>query len=95
MLDFIFFRIEILFAASFARHVFAQFIGRAIDAVIRAQRSGQSQPGNEGRAATKLEMFGQDIRSVRPQIGPEIFAEVRCRSAPQNIPLAQAASFAT
>ena len=76
-LDLIFFRIEIFFAAGFPRHVFTKLKGRAVNAVVGAQHRGQHQPGHEGRPSAKLEILGQDIRSIRPQVGAEKIADLR------------------
>src|ERR1700754_595146 len=54
MADLIFFTVEILFAAELDGEIFAEFEGRAVDAVDRAQRCGEDETLHEGWAATGL-----------------------------------------
>src|SRR3954453_22687200 len=62
--------VDVFFGAR-TRDVLHQLERRAVDPVVAAQRRGQEQPGNEGAPTAVLQVLGQDIRSVRPEVGPE------------------------
>ena len=51
--------------------------GRAVDAVARAERRRQHQPVHERWAAAVLEVFVEDVRRVRPQVGTEVLLHLR------------------
>src|ERR1700757_5049736 len=50
---------------------------RGVDAVAGAERSGQDQARLERGTAARLEVLSEDVRRVRPQVGPEELAERR------------------
>ena len=75
--DLVFFRIQIFFAALIPGPVLTEFKRRAIDAIGGAERGGEYQARHEGRPATVLEVFRQNIRGVGPQVRTEILAHFR------------------
>ncbi len=60
--------VEILFTTGFGGKIFAQFIGRAVDAVVRAKCCRKDQALHEGRAAAVLKGGMQDVGRVWPEI---------------------------
>ena len=51
--------------------------GRPIDAVARAEGGRQHQADHESRAAAVLQVFGQDVRGVGPEVGAEEITDRR------------------
>ncbi len=51
-----------------------QLEGRAVDAVARRQGGGQHEAGREGRRAARLEVLGEDVGRVGPEVRPEVLA---------------------
>ena len=70
--DLILLRVEILFAAGFARRILEELECRPVDPVIRAQRRGEQEPRTERGSAVVLQVLRQDVGRVRPHVGPEI-----------------------
>jgi hypothetical protein len=50
---------------------------RPIDAVTRSQGRGQHQADHEAGAAAVLQVFGQDVRGVGPEVGAEEITDRR------------------
>ena len=70
-------RIHVLLGAMFARTALQRFEGRAVDSVARAERGGQDQPGLERGPAAGLQVLGEDVGGVGPEVRPEEVANRR------------------
>src|SRR5215472_13487413 len=70
--NFVLLGVEVLLAARLARHVLAQLVGRAIDAVVSAQRRGEHEPDLESGPAASLQVFVENVRRIRPGVGTEV-----------------------
>src|SRR2546429_3214814 len=57
---------------------------RAVDAVARAQRRGQDEAGLEGGPAAGLQVLGEDVWRVGPQVRPEELTDRRPRPPPEG-----------
>src|ERR1043165_9235012 len=77
VLDLVFLGIEVLLAPRLARGVDEALEGRAVNAVIRAERRGEHEADSGRRAAAVLQIFGEDVGRVRPGIGTEKVAHRR------------------
>src|SRR5258708_11646769 len=75
--DLIFLRVEILLRPRVLGAALAELEGGPVDAVIGSQRRGQEEPRGERGASTGLEVLREDVRGVRPQVGPEVLADRR------------------
>ena len=76
-----------------ARDVLEELVGGAVDAVARRQRGGEDEPLHERRAPAPLQMLGQDVGRVGPEVGPEVFAQLALRQLAQilgELPLGRA-----
>src|SRR5581483_3812269 len=62
-------RVEIFFAALLTGAILHELVRGAVNAITRPQRSGQHQPRHESRPAAELQIFGQDVGWVGPEIG--------------------------
>src|ERR1700739_3218819 len=74
MLEFVFLRIQILFAARLRRHVFAQLKRGSINAIAWSQSSRQNHPDHECRTTADLQKFRKDVRRVGPEVNAEVFS---------------------
>src|SRR6266576_686450 len=55
-------------SAGLARAVLAQLEGRTVHAVARSERRGKEEARGERVAAAVLQVLGEDVRRVRPQV---------------------------
>src|SRR5215472_2104999 len=73
--DLILLRVQVVLATRRQRRHLRQFEGRSIDAVARAQRRRQHEAQCTRGATTCLQGVSQDVRGIRPEVGPEILAD--------------------
>src|SRR5262249_13595840 len=85
-LDFVLFRIQILFAAWLARLVFAQFECRSINSVTRSQSGCKYKPCHKSGPPALLEGFVENVWSIRPETGPKEFPDFRLGQLGQVLP---------
>src|SRR4051812_18461277 len=79
LLYFVLFGIEILLAARLARGADEALERRSVNAVIRGERGGQHQPDRERGTSAVLQIFGDDVGSVRPRVRTKEVADRRLR----------------
>src|SRR5262245_17140214 len=77
--DLVLFGVEIFLTAFETWAMLAEFEGRAIDAIGGAQGSRQYEAYEKGRSASVLEILGENVRRVGPQVGAEILTDVGLR----------------
>src|SRR5919197_118833 len=73
-LDLVLLGVEVLLTAWLARRILHQLERGPIHAVVRRERRGEHQPRDERRSPAVLQILVQDVRRIRPDVRPEIFA---------------------
>ena len=73
--DLVFLRIEILLGAWAHREVLAELVS-AVDPVAGGKRRRQDQANFERRTPAMLQVFVQDVRRVREEVRPHVFADL-------------------
>src|SRR5690606_3936634 len=69
--DLVLLGVEILLRPRVAGSRLHQFECRSVDDVVRRQGGGQDEPGDERAATPGLEVLGQDVGSVGPEVRSE------------------------
>jgi hypothetical protein len=75
--DLVLLRVQVLLVPGSRRAVLRELEDGPVDAVVRGERRGQHEPGEERGAPAGLELTGKDVGGVRPQVGPEEIAHRR------------------
>jgi len=73
----VFLRVEILLASCLPRLVLGQLERRPVDPVARSERTGQDRADHECRPPPELEVLGEDVRRVGPEVRPKELAHRR------------------
>ena len=68
---------KVLLGPGMTGKVFLQFEGGAVDAVAGSEGGGQHQADGEDRRAPALQLLGEDVRSIGPEVGPEVVGNLR------------------
>ena len=76
MTDFVFFRVQVFLGTELPGLGLPQFKDRTVNPVTGAQGGGQDQTDDKGRPASELEIFRQDVRRIRPEVGSEKLPEL-------------------
>ena len=72
-------RVQVFLRTLFAGAVFHELESRAVDPVAGAQGGGEDEARLESRPASGLQVLGEDVRRVGPQVRPEELADRRLR----------------
>ena len=79
--DLVLLGVEVLLAPLLPGRGDQQLEGGAVDPVARAQRGGEDEARHEGGPPAVLEVLGEDVRRVRPEVGAEELGHLACGSA--------------
>src|SRR6266446_616565 len=63
--------VEVLLGTGLLGATLAQLERGSVDSVARAQCCGQDEPCCEGRPATVLQVLGENVRGIRPEVGAQ------------------------
>src|SRR4029453_7950376 len=74
LLELVLLGVEVLLTPGLARLPLGELEGRAVDPVARGQRRRENEPRDEGGSTAVLEVLGEDVRRVRPDVRPEELA---------------------
>ena len=69
--------IAVLLVAGADGRRLTQLEGWTVDAVTRAERGGEDVSGDEGRATAMLQIAGEDVRRIGPDVRPEVVPHLR------------------
>ena len=79
MADGVLLRVAVLLGPGVAGQVLLQLEGRAVDAVAGRQGGGQHQADDEDGRAAALQLLGEDVGGVGPEVGPEVVGHLGLR----------------